>query len=198
MVDDVLVGEPSDFPPSTSPLVVPLPGHIRGQLAVGDEDGFQIHVAAPMTVRFTVVSRNTANGTLSVQPKGGAGVVPPPYFSAGRTVVLKLDLAAGDWVFFVSDYVDGGDYDLTVQPDYRLDMAADFWPVTFTSAPGGISPSNPRQVTLPLPAVPPALAGTPGLYARYWVSGQGFVGEVAAVAGCTGEAASSSPPPMPP
>lgn len=185
VVDDVLVDEPSDFPPSTSPLVVPLPGHIRGHLAVGDEDGFQIHLAAPMTVRFTVVSRNTANGTLSVEPKGGAGVVPPPYFSAGRTVVLKLDLAAGDWIFFLRDYVDGGDYDLTVQPDYRLDMAADFWPVTFTPAPGGVSPNDPREVTLPLPAVPPALAGTPGLYARYWVSGQGFVGQVAAVAGCT-------------
>jgi hypothetical protein len=184
VVDDVLVDEPSDFPPSTSPLVVPLPGHIRGHLAVGDEDGFQIHLAAPMTVRFTVVSRNTVNGTLSVEPKGGAGVVPPPYFSAGRTIVLKLDLAAGDWVFFVSDYVDAGDYDLTVQPDYRLDMAADYWPITFTPAPGAVSATNPRQVTLPVPTVPPALAGTPGLYARYWVSGQGFVGQATAKADC--------------
>jgi hypothetical protein len=185
VVDDVLVDEASDFPPSSSPLVVPLPGHIRGHLAAGDEDGFQIHLAAPTTVRFTIVSRDTANAALFVNAQDDGGVPTYRFFGAGGTGILKLNLAAGDPVFFLGDVQTAGDYDVIVQPDYRLDMAADFWPITFTPAPGAVSPSNPRQVTLPIPTVPPALAGTPGLYARYWVSGQGFVGQAAVGADCT-------------
>lgn len=175
VVDDVLVSEVGDFPPSTSPLVVPLPSHMRGNLGVGDDDGFQIHLSAPATVRFTAVSRNTADGLLSVN--GGTGSQNFQFFGPGRTALVKVELAAGDWVFSLADLQNGGDYDLTVQPDYRLDMAADFWPITFTPAPGAVSPKTPLQVTLAIPMVPPTLAGTPGLYARYWVSGQGFVGQ---------------------
>jgi hypothetical protein len=115
---------------------------------------------------------------------GGTGAQNFQFFGPGGTALVKVDLTAGDWVFLIGDSQSGGDYDLTVQPDYRLDMAADLWPVTFAPAPGASSPMNPLQVTLAVPAAPPALAGTPGLYARYWVSGQGFVGQTAAAANC--------------
>jgi hypothetical protein len=181
IVDDLLVSEPPDFPPSTSPLSVPLPVHVRGHLDATDEDAFRVRVPARSTVRFTVDSLNTAVGTLFVN-LNGTGVATSQPFAAGRTSILKLDVSPGDWRFFLDTFQSPGDYDVTVHVDYKLDMAADFWPITFTSPPGQVSPDDPRVVILPVPPVPPELAGTLGLYAQYWISSLGYIGLVGSMA----------------
>src|SRR6185503_11838456 len=59
-------------------------------------------------------------------------------------------------------------------------MANDFWPASFTPAAGSIASGGPNRYSLPVPATPSAISGTPNLLAQYWVSNFGMVGSVTA------------------
>jgi hypothetical protein len=67
--------------------------------------------------------------------------------------------------------------------DVQVNMAEDFWPVSFTPAAGSVASGGPNRYNLPVPATPAPLVGLPNLRANYWVSNFGLVGSVAAGSG---------------
>jgi hypothetical protein len=178
VIDDVLVPEGGgDFPNTADTArLIPNEVKIRGNLnTTSDSDHFRLHLAAPSMVRLSFNSLGTFDGNVWIEGVENArGWVWP-----GARRIIKVQLPAGDAHIVVDGNV-VGPYELTVQRDYRYEFDRDSWPITFTPAPGSSVAGATNRYRLPVPSVPAGLRGTPGLLARYWISGFGMAGAVSA------------------
>jgi hypothetical protein len=182
VVDDLLTAETTDYSNSpTSPKVVSFPTHITGTISsTSDQDHFRFSLAAPTTVRFTLRSLSTFHGSVTILQQGSPTNEYTHWdIGDGQLTSFKVDLAPGSWNFFLSGGATGG-YDVIVQASTPVPMANDHWPASFTPAQGSVASGGPNRYSLPVPATPAAITGTPNLVAHYWVSNFGLVGSVPA------------------
>jgi regulation of enolase protein 1 (concanavalin A-like superfamily) len=181
-VDDLLTAESTDYSNSpSSPKVVGFPTHITGTIASAtDQDHFRMSLAAATTVRFTLRSLGTFVGTMTILQQGSTTNEYTHWdIGAGQLTSIKVDLAAGNWNFFLSGGATGA-YEVMAQASTPVPMANDFWPASFTPAAGSVASGGPNRYSLPVPATPSAISGTANLLAQYWVSNFGLVGSVPA------------------
>ncbi|MDB5049113.1 MAG: hypothetical protein JWO30_2184 [Fibrobacteres bacterium] len=182
VIDDVLAAETTEFPKDVfNPKPVPFPVRITGSHPTGAgnvTDCLQITLAAADSLQFTYASKNTFQGWAQIKKQNSAEELRFQFVWPSETQTFKMGLGGGNWT--VCSTVDqfGGDYELTIGKAYAYPMAADFHPVTFM--PAKATANGGDKYSLPVPATPAALVGRAGLTAKYWISGFGDAGSIAA------------------
>jgi hypothetical protein len=102
---------------------------------------------------------------------------------AWHSGMYKITLQPGTWTFLIFGY-DDGPYEIFVHPDTALPVQMpDGWPTTYTPAVATNPSAN--QYVIPAPPIPAAIAGTPNLQVRHFVSDFGFVGVTPATSSFT-------------
>jgi hypothetical protein len=176
--DNTLIQETTGFPNfAVQALPVPVPVKIKGAVTTTDAEGgwdcFEMNLAAADSLRFTFNSPGTFSGWISWRAFGGGNPETSAYpVYSGDVATIKRGLPAGKSVVCLYAYDVPGPYELDISRAYAYPMAADITPVTFTPAKAGATLAG--KILLPVPAVPPALSGQPGLITRYWVSDIGL------------------------
>lgn len=178
VIDDALVQESGDFQDDQNfAQLVPFPVHIRGNLTTFDRDAFRINVPTAQTVRLYFRSLQPST-IVDVFDQGNLNNWTSVHAGAWRSGMYKIHLQPGDWRFLIFGF-DPGPYEIFVHPDTSLPVQMpDGWPTTYTPNPASNPSAN--QYVIPAPPIPPALAGTPNLQVRHFISDFGFVGPAAA------------------
>ena len=180
-VDEVLVTEDGDFPPfGGDPIPIPVPSRVQGTIAsLKDGDLFEIYLPAPTVLRVTSTVRPESSldyvvsfypNPLPISREGyadGRGYID----ALGAHISLQtLTMEAGRYLVYVyPPLVESvpGPYDFTISMDTTLSQAmVAGYPETTIEG----------RHQLRAPNVPNELLGLPGVAARFWVEGSGWVG----------------------
>jgi putative metal-binding protein len=171
LIDDVVIDEPGDFANSSSnAFPIGIPSHVRGTISsVSDSDSFDVVLAAPTSVEFTLTSRGAFSGWLFLYQQGTSNWRSFVHVNAGESVVLRDDLGAGRWDLAVAynTVSNPGAYELSV--DRVKKWLSDF-------DPPGARAKSAGSFLLIAPPVPPRARSRNVRSVRFWVSRVGFVG----------------------
>ena len=169
IIDDLSYVEAADFPNDRAAAnTVNLPSRITGAITSGDADHLRIVLSSAQTVAFTLRSPGSFKGWVFVYEQNSSIWKKYAWTGQASTTEMRVDLGPGIWNFSVELNNDSapGPYSIavnTVQP----------WPALIAT-PAAVEQTGGANL---LTAVPPpaGIAGAPGLTARFWVSGRGWV-----------------------
>lgn len=186
--DNAVVKETTPFPPNQdNPLPITLPVRIEGSapsFSNNASDCFNFNLATDDSIQVTIKSKASFQGWVQIRYPHEVNADFANVFTWSADIhSAKVGLPAGDWDVCVTEdggSADdhGGQYELSMHRTYAFPMAADLQPVTFTPKAATVAATD--KYKLPLPVTPASVAGLPSLTARFWMSGFGDVGGIAA------------------
>jgi hypothetical protein len=175
IVDDLLFTESSDYPDSwPSAFSLPVPAQVQGAISSSsDSDNFRINLNTSALISFTLKSLGSFKGWFFLLNQGTGDWRTYFYVDAGASGSLNITLEPGQWNFYVAYNTASvtGAYELIT----RYGQA---WPLPF-DVPRAIE-DQPNHYILVAPVIPSYLSSYSNVMARFWVSGIGWVGSVAA------------------
>lgn len=194
LVDDATIFEARDFPDSrASALPVRMPVHLQGEVSASDDvDVFAMDLSSRTAVTFSLDSPEDFAGFLFLYPRdGGEGWRAYSYVGPSGRATLHDVLDAGAWEFAVAFN------NASHTGPYELSVARSRPQVERRAPPAGrVDPSG--RLVLVAPKVPGSVPNRGAVQVRFWVSGAGFVGTVAAARAATTTFTWTPPPGLAP